>query len=363
MKNIKIELPENPYTVKTGKKVFPDLLKEIKKLKTHKNLFVIVDSNVFKIYKSQIDDLFSDYPEKCFIQKVKVTEKTKSFETVNSLYSKLIAKQFGRDTLIIAIGGGILGDIAGFVAATYMRGIPFIQVPTTILAAVDSSVGGKTGINFDNTKNIVGAFHQPEMVLIDTEFFNTLPEEEIICGLGEIAKYALLTDDKFFNFINKNFGKIISLDAAPLQKVISVSVNYKASVVIADEKENGIRKLLNLGHTFAHAIEVEQNHKIKHGQAVVVGITCACYLANKLGYFDDKLLEKYLSLLVKFREFIEMETFDIKKLFALMNRDKKNRDNKIKFVLPVTTGNILIDVTASKEDVIYSLENGINLFV
>lgn len=362
MKNIKIELPENPYTVKTGSNIFPRLLTEIKKLNTHKNLFVIVDSNVLKLYKKQIDEIFSAYNEKCFIQSINTSEKEKTYETVNKLYSRLITKKFGRDTLIIAIGGGILGDIAGFVAATYMRGIPFVQVPTTILAGVDSSVGGKTGINFGSTKNVVGAFHQPQLVLIDTEFFKTLPQEEIICGLGEITKYAFLTDDKFFNYLNKNFEKLINLQTEVLNKVISVSVNYKASVVLADEKETGLRKLLNLGHTFAHAIEIEQDHKIKHGQAVAVGTACACFLANKLKFFDDKLLEKYLSLLIKFREHIEIKSFDMKKLYALMNRDKKNKNNEIRFVLPIAAGNVLLDVSAAKKDVYYALENGIGLF-
>jgi len=363
MKSIKIELPENPYTINTGNKIFYKLLKEIHKLKTSKNLFVVADSNVYKIYRQQIEELFSEYSGKYFIYKLKVSEKVKNYETVNQLYNKMLSKKFGRDTLIVAIGGGILGDIAGYAAATYMRGIPFVQVPTTILAAVDSSVGGKTGINFNNAKNIIGAFHQPVMVFIDTEFFNTLPKEEIICGLGEIAKYALLTDDKFFDFLNKNFEKIIALDLKSLYKIISVSVNYKASVVIADEKEKGIRKILNLGHTFAHAIEVEQEHKVKHGEAVVIGLACACYLSNKLGYFDDFTLERYLSLLIKFKKFIEIKSFDIKKLFMLMNIDKKNRNNKVKFVLPVTIGNILLEVTTEKNDVFYALENGINLFV
>lgn len=362
MKNIKIDLPNSPYQVKVGSSTFNNLLKEIKKLNTPANLFVVADSNVATIYKSQFDEVFSAYDGKLYIHIIKTSEKLKNYETVNNIYKKLISKEFNRDTLIVAIGGGIVGDIAGFVAATYMRGVPFIQVPTTLLSGVDSSVGGKTGINFGSTKNVIGAFYQPKMVFLDTDFFKTLPEEELICGLGEIVKYAFLTDKSFFNFLDKKFDDILHLERSAIQKIISTSINYKASVVIEDEKEANLRKLLNLGHTFAHAIEVEQDHKIKHGQAVVVGIACACYLSNKLGYFDDELLENYLSLLIKFREYIQIDAFDKKKLFDLMKRDKKNKDSKIKFVLPVTIGNILIDISADKQDVYYALENGINLF-
>ena len=362
MKNIKIDLPENPYTVKTGYNIFENLPSEIKKLKLYKNIFIVVDSNVQKIYSNLIKDTFENSFEKVFIEKVKVSEKLKNFETVNRLYSKLILKNFGRDTLLVAIGGGIIGDIAGFAAATYMRGIPFVQVPTTLLAGVDSSVGGKTGINFGSVKNVVGSFNQPRLVLLDTKFFETLPEEEKICGFGEVVKYAFLTDKKFFDFLGKNFNKILELDKSAVQKILKTSIEYKASVVIEDEKESGIRKLLNLGHTFAHAIEVEQKHKIKHGQAVVVGIACALYLSGKLELIDDKLLEEFLSLIIKFRDYIVIEDFNKAELYKLMIRDKKNKNSQIKFVLPVTLGNILLDVSASKEDVFYALDNGLNLF-
>ena len=157
MKNIKIDLPENSYSLKTGYNIFDKLPAEIKKLNSHKNIFIIVDSNVEKLYKDVIKSAFENSFNKVLIEKIKVSEELKTYETVNKLYAKLIAKNFGRDTLIVAIGGGIIGDVAGFVAATYMRGIPFIQVPTTLLAGVDSSVGGKTGINFGSTKNVVGA--------------------------------------------------------------------------------------------------------------------------------------------------------------------------------------------------------------
>ncbi|MCB9207231.1 MAG: 3-dehydroquinate synthase, partial [Ignavibacteriales bacterium] len=269
---------------------------------------------------------------------------------------------FGRDSVLVAIGGGIIGDIAGFAASTYMRGIKYIQIPTTLLASVDSSVGGKTGLNFQDTKNVIGSFYQPQMVLIDTDFFNTLPNEERLCGLGEIIKYCFLIDQKFYNYVQKNYDEVLSNNPKVLEKVITESVKFKGGVVEADERESGIRKVLNLGHTFAHAFEVQQNHKIKHGQAVIVGITCALYLSHYLNFVNEKDLDNYLSFLLFFSPQIKLSNVNKKKIFTIMQLDKKNRDNKIKFVLLQNVGEILTDVPASKELVYKAIAKTVSHF-
>jgi len=240
-----------------------------------------------------------------------------------------------------------------------MRGIKYIQVPTTLLAAVDSSVGGKTGVNFGKTKNVIGSFYQPKLVLIDTNFFNTLPKEEMLCGIGEIIKYAFMLDEDFFNFVIKNFDKLLLNESKVIDKAITESVTFKGNVVTADEKETSIRKILNLGHTYAHAFEVQQDHKLKHGQAVIVGITCALYLSRKLNFVEEKDFIKYLDLLKHFSNQIRLSKIDKEKIYKIMQRDKKNRNNKIKLVLFRKVGIIITDIEVEKNLIYESISKAI----
>lgn len=360
MKKIKVDVNPEPYDILIGTGILGDLRKEIGKRNLFKNILTVVDRNVYKIYSREIDSLFDEQSGKHKILLLKTGEKLKSFESLDKIYSALIKYKFGRDSLIIAIGGGIIGDVAGYAAATYMRGIQYIQVPTTLLANVDSSVGGKTAVNFGETKNVIGAFYQPRLVLIDTEFLKSLPEEELICGIGEVVKYCFLTGESFYKYFVKNLNKLLSSDQDVLLKIISESVQFKAGVVETDEKENGLRKILNLGHTFAHAFEVEQQHKIKHGQAVILGIICALYLSNLIGIISENKLEEYLELVKPFKKFIKLSKPDIQELVDIMGRDKKNKDGKIKFVLPKNIGEMILDVEADKTVVFASIKNAIN---
>ncbi len=230
------------------------------------------------------------------------------------------------------------------------------------MSSVDSSVGGKTGINFENTKNIIGSFYQPDFVIIDTKFFNTLPQEERLCGLGEIIKYCFLIDKRFFNYVKKNVENILNNKPTVLKKVITESINFKGGVVEADEKESGIRKVLNLGHTFAHAFEVEQKHKLKHGQAVIVGTTCAVILSYKIGAIIQKDLDEYLDFLLLFKDKIKLKNVDKSILLEVMMLDKKNRNNEIKFVLIKNIGEILTDVSTSKSNINSALSETIAYF-
>ncbi len=355
MKKIKVNLAGNSYEVLIGKNIFKDLLKEIEKRNLHKNIFVITDNKILKIYRSEIAEFLKTNNSKSEIFAIKQGEESKNYETVNKIYSKLINSNFGRDTLIIGFGGGVVGDIAGFAASTFMRGVQFVQVPTTLLACVDSSVGGKTGINFQNYKNIIGTFYQPEFVLIDINFLKTLPEKEMICGTGELMKYAFLSDKSYFEFLNKNLDKILNFDDEVLQKIIFESVKIKSAVVSQDEKETGLRKILNLGHTFAHAYESNLNYQIKHGEAVIAGLINASILSFKMNLLSENLLKEYLNLLTKLKITNKINGLDKEKLYSAMLKDKKNREGKIKFVLRIDFGKIAIDVEAIKNLVLETL--------
>lgn len=362
MKKININLPQNGYNVYVGKNIFEQLIELLNSSNLNQNLFFVIDKNVHQSYSGIIDTIINSYNGKTNTQIIESTEELKSFETLQTIFSSLIENSYTRDTLLIAIGGGIVGDICGFAAATFSRGIQHIQIPTTLLSAVDSSVGGKTGINFGKTKNIIGAFNQPNFVIIDINFLNTLNDQEMLSGIGEVIKYAYLTNPDFYGFVKNNINSIFAKDYSVLSEIINESVRFKGDVVVSDEKESGNRKMLNLGHTFAHAFEVETRFELKHGQAVIVGIASALFLSNKLGLMDKSKMEELLELIYLFKNEININNLNFDNLISIMQRDKKNKDGKIKFVLLQDVGNIVLDVEAQHDDIIYALENGIGVF-
>ncbi|MEW6652475.1 MAG: 3-dehydroquinate synthase [Bacteroidota bacterium] len=363
MKKIEVKTPSKNYPVYIGQNVFEQIPVLIEKHRLHRNVFIVVDENVLGYHLKRIKNIITEKMSRLVVVEYIANEKSKSSKSVEELYDCLVKNNFGRDTLIIAIGGGITGDIVGFAASTFGRGVQFVQVPTTLLAAVDSSVGGKTGINYGKTKNLIGSFYQPEFVLIDTTFFKTLKEEEVVCGIGEIMKYAFLGDEKFYSVIEASLNSIIKLNHQATQKIIEDCVNLKSSVVRADETESGLRKILNLGHTFAHALEVEQDHKIKHGQAVIVGLTCALYLSRLKGLLSAQKLSEYIKLPLSFQNKITIDKCNIETVYKIMQRDKKSREGKIKFVLLSGTGVLYLDFEAEKEFVIKALEDGVSHFI
>ncbi len=362
MNKIKVNLRPNSYEIIIGKNTFGFLLKYVKSVYPENRLFFVIDRKMYKLNKDKIDELLSKIPNRKTKFLLTSSERNKSYDSLIRIHREMLKSGCGRDCVVIAIGGGIIGDITGFAAATYMRGIDFIQIPTTLLAMVDSSVGGKTGINLDTTKNIIGAFHQPRMVICDLNFLSTLDEEEIICGMGEIAKYSFLTDKHFYEYFYKNFNKVINRNPVILNKLITESVNYKKSVVEKDEKESGLRKVLNLGHTFAHAIESVYNHKIKHGQAVVIGLAISLYLSNGLNLLNEKNLPVYFGLLEKFKSYIRLPKLNLNQLYKTMHSDKKNRLNAIRFVLLKDFGQLLLDVEVDKKEVVNAVKKGLEFF-
>ena len=363
MKKIKVKAESREYPVYIGKNIFPSLHSLMQEKEMNQNAYVVVDNNVLEIHKKSVELFLAKKFKKVYLLQFNSSEKNKSSKSVERIYNSLIKNGYGRDSVIVAIGGGITGDLVGFAASTYGRGIQFVQVPTTLLAAVDSSVGGKTGINYGSTKNLIGSFYQPEFVLIDINFLRTLPEEEIICGVGEIIKYAYLSDQKLFDLLTKELKSLLSLKPGITENIIETCVRFKASVVASDEKETGLRKILNLGHTFAHAFEVEQHFSIKHGQAVTIGLICALYLSHQLGFISESQLEKYLVLPLSLQNKIHLDGCNVEAIYKIMLRDKKSREGKIKFVLLTEPGKLLIDVEAEKDQVIKAIEDGVSHFI
>lgn len=355
MKTITVPLNENGYEIFLGKGILNKFFSLCGEKSLPKRKLFVIDENVLRIHRKYLLTYLID--EKVdLVYKYPSGEKSKSFKQIAELHKVMLEQRLGRDTLFIAVGGGVTGDAAGFAASIFMRGIPVVHIPTTLLAAVDSSIGGKTGINFKNTKNIIGSFYQPKFVLIDTTFFSTLPEKEITCGLGEIIKYAYLTNQNFYDDVLAMYPSFYQKDFSKPESLISISISIKAEVVSSDERETGLRKILNFGHTFAHAFESELKFKIKHGEAVIAGIVCALYLSHEKGFISEQQLEKYLILPKHIPLPAALKKLNKEKLYQVMLSDKKNKDGKIKFVLLKNIGEILLDVEAEKDEVFNSFE-------
>ena len=275
-------------------------------------------------------------------------EKTKNISELNRIIEKSLSFEINRDSIVIAFGGGVIGDLAGFSASILLRGINYIQIPTTLLSQVDSSVGGKTGINSSKSKNLIGSFHQPLAVIIDINLLKTLPKREFLAGLVEVIKYGLIKDDKFFNYIEKNHKKILKYDQSSLKEIITKSCKIKSEIIRNDEKENGQRALLNLGHTFGHAIESFGNYDgtIIHGEAISIGICLAFKLSNKMGFCSPIETTRVINLLKNLKlptSFMDLSiSITTSKMLEKFKYDKKNKNNQLTFILNERIGKSFI---------------------
>ena len=270
-------------------------------------------------------------------------EAHKDFATLQSLLTRMLELKAERTTMVVALGGGIVGDIAGFAAAVYQRGMPFVQVPTTLLSQVDSSVGGKTGINHPLGKNMIGAFHQPRAVLIDTDCLRTLPPRELSAGLAEVVKYGAIRDLAFFDWLEANMDALLHGEATALAHAIETSCRIKAEVVAADEREEGDRALLNFGHTFGHAIENAMGYgEWLHGEAVAAGMVVAAQVSARLGFIADRDIARLRELLARGRLPVTPPALGFERWMSLMGRDKKVVAGSIRFVLLEKLGRAVI---------------------
>lgn len=304
--------------------------------------FIICDYNT---YNTQLNEFMKHLKGKYIYEYIiNAGEDSKSIEDYERIINYCMKVNISRRSLVIALGGGVVGDLAGFVASTYMRGIDFAQIPTTLLSQVDSSIGGKTGINLGNTKNIIGTFHQPKVTYINVDALKTLPDEEYISGMGEVIKYAFIQGNifkeniDFLSFLMENYNEILDRKTTTLLKMIESCVKIKANIVESDEKEGNIRKILNLGHTFGHGIEKLCN--ISHGKAVTIGMNMAFKLSLEKELIDEKYYNKFVKLCEKFNLPINFEYKDFNKVFDIIKNDKKNSFLKINLVLPIGEGKV-----------------------
>lgn len=312
---------------------------------------IITETNVAPLYLDEIANLLKDKCKELKWIIFNAGEENKNLDTVKMIYEQLILAHFDRRDMLIALGGGVTGDITGYAAATYLRGIDFVQIPTSLLAQVDSSIGGKTGVDFDSYKNMVGAFHMPKLVYINASVLETLPDDQFISGMGEILKHGLIKDADYFKWLIDNHDNIIRHDTDSLLKMIYVSCSIKKNVVENDPLEKGERALLNFGHTLGHAIEKYMNFSMSHGACVGTG----CILASAISY-NKGLISKEAFLTIKnaFNLFsfpkIDYLGVDRKKIISYTKNDKKMAGDKIKFILLKDIGNAYIDTGVTPED-------------
>jgi 3-dehydroquinate synthase len=303
---------------------------------------VVTDSTVGALYGAKVRKALSGKQVEIF--SIKPGEKSKRLSTIESLAQKLLNAGIERSDLIVALGGGVVGDVAGFLAAAYMRGIDYMQIPTSLIAQIDSSIGGKTGVDLPDAKNIIGAFHQPVAVLIDPALLNTLPRRHFNNGMAEAIKTAAIGDAKLFAFIEKNAAKIKALQPIALEHLITECCRFKARIVSEDEREAGIRAILNFGHTVGHAIEAASHYKLLHGEAIAIGMVAASRIAESLGLASSETTDRLAALLKEFSLPTNLTrakaTTDI--ILNAMHADKKIRDGEITFILPRKIGKVEI---------------------
>ncbi|MDG2388578.1 MAG: 3-dehydroquinate synthase [Planctomycetaceae bacterium] len=313
--------------------------------KTTGKALIVTDQNVQSLHAETVLKSLIDSGWHAEVITLEPGESSKNINVVTGMYDNLVEMQADRQTLVVAVGGGVIGDSAGFLAATYARGIPFIQVPTSLLAMVDSSVGGKVGVNLPQAKNLVGSFYQPLGVLIDTDTLNTLPAREYISGLAEVIKYGVILDESFFKYLEENVEGLNNREPAVMKQVIARSCRLKADIVEQDEFERtGLRAVLNYGHTFAHAFEALAGYgELLHGEAVSIGMVYASRLAEKLGRITGQESARQVNLLKAVGLPIELPAgceFSADDILQKMLLDKKTVGGQLRFVLPTEIGNV-----------------------
>lgn len=354
-----VRLPGHDYPILIGYHALEDE-ELLRRNVLSKQVLIVTNTTIAPLYLRYVQSAFAD--RQCDAVILEDGEAFKNQQSLFKIYDSLIAKQHHRDTTLIALGGGVIGDITGFAASTYQRGVRFIQIPTTLLAQVDASVGGKTAINHPKAKNMIGSFHQPHAVIIDLNSLHTLPSREFRAGLAEVIKYAVLVGGEFFDLVYSALEEGLDANhAKKLPAIIGKSCQIKAEIVEADERETGQRALLNLGHTFAHALEAYTHYnRWLHGEAVAIGIYCAALLSYQLGQIDEKelhLVDKML-MMAKLPCRIPAD-IDLNELRALMSQDKKIKDKSLRFILMRAVGNCYIENKVSEDSLLLSLQTAV----
>ena len=357
MRKVRVELGSNSYDIYIGSALRDELKKFVSAAKFSKKALIVSDTNVEKIFGGAIRLILEDAGLEVKSVIIPAGETSKSLAEAEKIYTAAIEFGLDRKSAIFALGGGVVGDLTGFVAATYLRGVPFVQIPTSLLAQVDSSVGGKVAVNHKLGKNLIGAFYQPKAVFIDLDMLNTLLSREIASGLGEIVKYGVISDPELFKYLEDNAYQTLALEADVMEHIIARSCEIKADVVSKDEKEGGLRRILNFGHTMAHAIEEATGYsKYTHGEAVAIGMIGAAHISKSLGRIDEATLERLQNLIDKLGMVSRAEGCDVDHMFKAIFRDKKTINGKINWVLMDSIGKVSI-VSDVSDDVVRAAFN------
>lgn len=355
---VKVPLAERSYPIYIGTGLLRDAGKYFIRHRIGRSVVIVTDESVAKRYLSVLKKSLESKKFLLHIIVIPAGEKQKSLAAVEKIFTQLLLWNIERSSTIVALGGGVIGDLAGFIASTYQRGIGFVQIPTTLLAQVDSSVGGKVGINHPLAKNMIGAFYQPIFVLADTSVLKTLPKRELICGMGEVVKYGIILDRKLFDGTERLLNQALQGDQHILQQLIKRSCELKAYVVSNDEKEQNLRAILNFGHTIGHALEQSGNYRfLKHGEAILYGMIAETQIAFELNLIS--LIEKErIEQLIQRIPIPSLTPMRLKNsiLLETMKKDKKIKDGSIRMTLPLKIGKVTLPMNVSKPSVVSSIE-------
>lgn len=356
MKTLKVELGNRSYPIYIGSGILVDRQLFTDHIKGKQTL-VTTNETIAPLYLEKITAQLNSYNTATVI--LPDGEQYKTLDVLNRIFDALLMNKFGRNATLIALGGGVIGDMGGFAAACYQRGIAFIQIPTTLLAQVDSSVGGKTGVNHPLGKNMIGAFYQPQCVIIDTDVLTTLDERQYSAGLAEIIKYGLIRDAAFFQWLEENCDALMARDKIALAYAIEQSCINKAEVVSEDETETGVRATLNLGHTFGHAIETGVGYgEYLHGEAVAIGMCLAAELSRRMEWLNSADVARIINLIKRAKLPVDPpKSLSAEEFLQLMSVDKKNVDGQIKLILLKAIGQALLPMSVTDDLIRVTIES------
>ncbi|MFT6220517.1 MAG: shikimate kinase/3-dehydroquinate synthase [Myxococcota bacterium] len=362
---VPVNLGGRSYDIVVGSGVVGEIAKRISQIKIYSKIIVIADDNAAKFHLETLTNNLKKQPVEVQTIIAGSGEEAKSFANLENILEETLQMQVDRNVLLIAFGGGVIGDLCGFVASILLRGVDFVQIPTTLLSAVDSSVGGKTAINSKSGKNLVGSFYQPKLVLCDLDFLETLPKRDFISGYAEVVKYGFIKDKNFFNYLENNLDKIINRDQEVLQKIIVKSCQIKAEIVRLDERENNLRAILNFGHTFGHVLEIQTKYSkdLSHGEAVSIGMVLAAKMSLDLGLLEKDHVTKITNHLkrtnlptsIKDIQNHSKYSWKIERLIQHLYKDKKVENRKLTFILLEEIGKSVIRKEINESDFIKTI--------
>lgn len=358
MEKVTVDLAERSYEIIIGRDTLPELGERMSSFRFSPRVGVVSNPAVFSLYGEKVMESIARAGFEGVPLLIPEGETYKDYFWASHLLTELLRKRFDRSSCLVALGGGVIGDITGFVASVFMRGMQFVQAPTTLLAQVDSSVGGKTGVNHALGKNMIGTFYQPRLVLIDSTTLATLPRRELLCGIAEVIKYGVIGDERLFELLERQREAVLSLDHETLQFLIRRSCEIKAEVVANDEREAGLRAILNFGHTIGHAIETETGYgRYLHGEAIAIGMHLAARLAARKGLLDEREVARIRSLIEAYGLPSTLpEGISAERLIRHMEIDKKAEAGRITFILPERVGRVRIEKKISTQEIGEALE-------